>query len=89
MLIDDKEAETLMLMLGYGQRDGFTDADFAAVMHWAEEARMNEGILQVVLDASMSVCVQDGEVLFKTTPKGDREVEAMIEKASPSGEAKQ
>ena len=39
--------------------------------------------LQAVLEAGLCVVVQDGGVKFRTTAKGDREVEALIKEAQP------
>lgn len=77
-LLSETEMETLALMLGYGMPEGFSKGDFAAVVKWAGEARMNAGILEAVLDASMCLCVTKGCVAFKNTAKGNRHIEQLI-----------
>ena len=63
-ILTEKEMETLLFSLGRGQKT-FTTQDALDVVHWAEEIKLNNAILETVLENNLCLSVVEGEVLIQ------------------------
>ena len=82
-LISKKEANMLILSLLYTRNEevngkGASEDEIMKVLSWAEHVRIDSALLQNVLDGTLQISIsKDGEICYKTSPKGDRRVEDM------------
>ena len=59
------EKQELIFALGEGQKEGFTTEDAEALVAWAHQARVNEGLLAMLLDHRVCASIgPDGDVLI-------------------------
>jgi hypothetical protein len=47
---------------------GQTEDDIVKVIEWAQQTRMHEYALALVLAGHMGACIRDGELTWKTLP---------------------
>lgn len=77
-LLSDEEVRQLILVATEGAGEGgLTKKELREIVSWAEGVRIASGLLDTVLDGTLSVRIVDGEPQFQITDKGIREVEAM------------
>lgn len=68
-LLSKEEIESLAVALSEGQGD-FTEDDFFVLIKWAEGIKLDNGLLQNVIDGNLSVKIEAGRVHFALTPQG-------------------
>ncbi len=60
-ILEDAEAKAVILALGRGQSVFSTDDALKAVQ-WAEGIRINQTLLELVLDGTLSLTIKDGAI---------------------------
>ncbi len=65
--VSDDEAEALILALGTAQ-ESFTEDDASLILEWASMTRLENDLLDMVLEGTLLIKVQDGEPVFLTNP---------------------
>lgn len=78
--LTDQEAETLIMALARGQAT-FTEADGKAVIEWANQIKLMDGLLQNALEGHLDIVVENGEVAFRANAKGVKHAENLIREA--------
>lgn len=64
-VLSSEEIQNLILAIGRGQHDGFSDEDAQALVDWATEVRINHEILTLALEGRINASIgPDGGVLF-------------------------
>jgi hypothetical protein len=72
------ELEALALALAAGQ-DSFTGAQAEQVLEWAIRVRVDNGVLDGILNGNISLRIDpDGEFLFALTDKGHEEARRLV-----------
>jgi len=72
-ILEEKERDILVAMFLYGQPGGSAShEDVETVVRWAEMTRIDNGMLDNILRGCMMPVLDDGEVAFKLTEKGER-----------------
>jgi hypothetical protein len=65
-VLSDAEVEKLILSVGAGQPQGFTENDIKIVCDWAWQARLDNALLDLVLSKHLVLSVVDGEIEYRT-----------------------
>jgi len=84
-ILQDKERDVLVAMFLYGQPDhSASHEDVETVVRWAEMTRIDNGMLDNVLSGSMMPVLDDGQVAFKLTKKGEHLAREMVSSVTPA-----
>ena len=64
-LLTDLECRKLIMSLGYARKDeGFNEEECAQIMTWANQARMYNTMLDLILKGELLINIKEGEVCF-------------------------
>lgn len=83
VMLTEEETEQLIKMFLYGRHpDAATAEEIQAVLSWAGHVRMQQGMLDGVLQGSMIPSLDDkGEVQFRLTPQGLAAAEELVKQS--------
>jgi hypothetical protein len=80
-LFNDNEGRVLVMALAVGQRDlGLTEYEVDVVFNWARKARLDATLLELVLDGSVVLSIDDNEeIRFRRArePKSQEALEVL------------
>lgn len=71
-VLEDDEIEFLIASLRDGQPNGFSEDDVQVVTDWAETARIDSLLLEMVFKGDLVLSVSDREICFNLSPQGER-----------------
>jgi hypothetical protein len=67
-LSEDEGSTILAAALAAAGEERQTEDDIVKVIGWAQQTRMHEYALALVLAGHMGACIRDGELTWKTLP---------------------